>query len=281
MLTRRSFGIMAGSILSVVWIPGVAAQSSGWICGTVDKGATNSEPFNLDVFSADAGFDRALLDAAVKEFKLTPFGTARFSDRWRRSEGMTPNTGVITLGVHFLNGERSEQERVRAAASQWLTGQLGQLMKFQFDVPRAQSQIVINLRSDRNNSFVGRDSAKYAQSQETMNLFNIIDHVIKHEFGHALGLNHEHQNPSARIRWKREVVLADMAKQGWDEKMCEDNIFSRFNSDWVCVGSSNFDEKSIMLYPIPSSWTEDEYSTGINQDLSKGDRDCISGLYRA
>ena len=32
-----------------------------------------------------------------------------------------------------------------------------------------------------------------------------------HEFGHALGLNHEHKNPSAGIKWNKPVVYSDYA----------------------------------------------------------------------
>lgn len=31
-----------------------------------------------------------------------------------------------------------------------------------------------------------------------------------HEFGHALGLAHEHQNPAGGIEWNEEVILRNL-----------------------------------------------------------------------
>lgn len=281
MLNRRSFAALACCAFHAGAMSRAQAQSNDWICGTVDRTTGPDSPMALDTFSADAGFDRQLIDTAIREFNLTPFGTARLQDRWRRGDGLTPNTGVITIGVHFLNGDEGQKELVRQSARQWLSGALGSLVQFSFDVTRPRAQITINLQSDRNNSIVGRASADYAQSQATMNLFNMIDHIIMHEFGHALGLNHEHQNPAVAIRWNKPAVIAEMAKQGWTPEMCEQNIFTRFNSSYACVGDPGFNRNSIMLYPIPKSWTEDGFSSGTNASISAGDRSCMVGIYRA
>ncbi len=281
MLNRRSFTAFACCALHWSLMPSARAQgTSQWICGTVDKVIGPDTPMALDKFAGETGFDRQVIDTAVRDFQLTPFGTARLQDRWRRGDGLTPGTGMITLGVHFLNGGEKQKETVRLAARRWLEGPLGQSVQFSFDVPRQQAQITVNLLSDRNNSIVGRASATYAQSQSTMNLHDIVDHVVMHEFGHSLGLNHEHQNPASAIKWRRSAVIAEMEKQGWTEKMCEDNIFTRYSSNFACVGSPAFDQASIMLYPIPAAWTEDGYSTGTNTVISPNDRKCVVGIYK-
>lgn len=280
MFGRRGFLVAACCAAHCGTTSRATAQPGDWICGTVDKATSFDTPMALDRFSADAGFDKQVVDAAVRDFKLTPFGTARLQDRWRRGDGLTPNTGRITLGVHFLNGNEGQKALVRQAADQWLAGELGTLVQFRFDVPRASAQLTVNLLSDRNNSIVGRTSADYARVQATMNFVDIVDHIAMHEFGHALGLDHEHQNPGVAIQWNRAAVIADMAKQGWTPEMCEQNIFTRYGSEYACVGDPSFNKESIMLYPTPRSWTLDGFSSGTNADISERDRSCILGIYR-
>ena len=43
--------------------------------------------------------------------------------------------------------------------------------------------------------------------------------VVRHEFGHALGMIHEHQNPAAQgqIPWDKPKVYAYYAQQGWNK----------------------------------------------------------------
>lgn len=42
--------------------------------------------------------------------------------------------------------------------------------------------------------------------------------MVVDEFGHALGILHEHQNPNVNINWDEEAVYADMARSPnfWD-----------------------------------------------------------------
>ena len=256
-------------------------QRPEFICSTVDQVPDDDTKMQLDRYSADAGFDRKLLDTVIQDFKLTPFGTSYLGHRWRRSDGLTPNTDVITLGVHFLNGSENQKAIVRNAASGWLTGVLGMQMKFEFDMPRSRAQITVNFDSHRNNSIVGRASAEYARSYATMNLADVVDYIVQHEFGHAIGLQHEHQNPSIGIRWNKPVVLADMAQQGWTPQMVEDNIFTVFSTSYACVGDPAFNRDSIMLYPIPSRWTLDGFHSDTNRIISSRDRRCLEGVYRA
>lgn len=286
MLNRRQF--VASSCCAVPSLYACLANAQPpspgreFICGTVDRLPGGDTPMQIERYSAGGGFDRARLQSVIREFKITPYGTAYFDHRWRRGDGLTPDTGVITLGVHFLNGSESQKSVARRAASVWLTGELGTRMAFRFDVPRNQAQITINFNTfGRNNSIVGRESAKYAQSQETMNLADLVDHIIQHEFGHAIGLQHEHQHPSVGIEWNKPAVIADMAKQGWTPDMVQRNIFERYSANYTCIGDQTFNPDLLMLYPIPRRWTVNQFSSGTNAAISDRDRRCVEGLYRA
>ena len=277
MLTRRALGMICGCMLHQGLSSSARGQSLDWICSTTDTAGTDPSTA-IDEYSSNVGVDAARIGQSLENDGITPYGTAMLKNRWLRKDGLTPNSGKITLGVYFLNGSEDQKALVKSTANLWTETSVGQFIQFAFDVPRARSQIVINVLSDRNNCIVGRRGQEYVKYQATMNLKDLGPYVILHEFGHALGLEHEHQNPTNPIKWNKRRVEADMAKQGWSKEDCEREIFSIFGKEG-CTTNPEFDGKSIMVYPISSDWTLDG-SYFINYELSKGDQQCIVGLYR-
>src|SRR5205814_4628230 len=104
-------------------------------------------------------------------------------------------------------------------------------------------------------SVVGTDSLNVAKDQPTMN-FGCFDNKTSseefmrttlHEFGHALGFQHEHQNPNAGIPWDKPAVYKYYAKKengGWDKDKVDLNLFAQFSK--TQVNATKFDPKSIM-----------------------------------
>ena len=103
--------------------------------------------------------------------------------------------------------------------------------------------------------------------------------VVLHEFGHALGLIHEHQNPKGGIKWNRDAVIADLSgpPNNWDLATIENNMFKKYSPGEV--SGTDVDAKSIMMYPIPASWTLDGFSAGFNSGLSEKDKTFIRFAY--
>lgn len=97
--------------------------------------------------------------------------------------------------------------------------------------------------------------------------------TTKHEFGHALGLIHEHQNPAGGIKWNKEAVYRDLSAppNNWDRETIDRNSFQRYNK--TITQYTEVDPQSIMMYRIPARWTTDGNSYGENVfDLSDNDK---------
>lgn len=108
----------------------------------------------------------------------------------------------------------------------------------------------------------------------TMNIGWFDGNVVIHEFGHALGLLHEHQNPRANFCWNREAVINDILANnpGWTVADVEYNIFMDPQTVYPSIRSSLYDDNSVMKYPIQSGWIQ----TG--GDCTYGSADPASGL---
>jgi len=114
-----------------------------------------------------------------------------------------------------------------------------------------------------------------------MNLGGIVtDQDIRrktlHEFGHVLGLIHEHQVPSVPIEWDRDAVIEDL-EGVWTKEMIETNILTPLAAGEV--NATDFDPTSIMIYPIKKRWTKNGFSSDYNLDLSPKDIEFISTVY--
>ena len=127
-------------------------------------------------------------------------------------------------------------------------------------------------------SLVGTDCIK-SNRRVTMNFGWLDAGTIMHEFGHVLGMIHEHQNPKGTpIPWDDSKVY-EWAKQtqGWNHQTTYHNIIERYKVDQL--NASNFDKRSIMLYFFPASLTTDHKGTPSNHRLSLEDATYISKIY--
>ena len=127
-------------------------------------------------------------------------------------------------------------------------------------------------------SLIGTDCINSTEPV-TMNFAWLDVGTIIHEFGHVIGLIHEHQNPKGKtIPWDDSKVYEWADKtQGWDKETTYHNIIERYNINQI--NGSNFDKKSIMLYFFPPSLTKDHIGTSPNHKLSKEDVIYISQVY--
>lgn len=98
---------------------------------------------------------------------------------------------------------------------------------------------------------------------------------VLHEFGHALGMVHEHTHPDCKANWNYRVL---QAKSGWDAKRVYDNFNVRQPSRRL--KSTPYDPKSIMHYPIEQGDTHNVVDLiPKNSELSTGDKEFLAALY--
>ena len=103
--------------------------------------------------------------------------------------------------------------------------------------------------------------------------------VIIHEFGHALGMVHEHQNPQGGIQWDVPAVLNYFrgAPNYWSDEAIYFNVLDKYASN--LLNASQFDPKSVMLYAFPASLTLDGYATKANPSMSATDIEWMGKVY--
>lgn len=181
-----------------------------------------------------------------------------------------------TLRVKFLDGIPDVQQRVMAVAKDWEA-----VANLSFDfVSSGSAEIRISFAEQGFSwSTVGTDALTVPQAEATMNYGWLTpttsqreyQRVVRHEFGHALGMIHEHQNPAAlgQIPWDKPKVYAYYAQQGWTKADVDSNIFEVYSEE--STNHTEFDPTSIMEYAVPDSLTIGTYSIGWNTEFSPMD----------
>lgn len=188
-----------------------------------------------------------------------------------------------TLGIYFMDGDPVVQEKVSQVYPEW-----SKHANIKFEVtnnPRAE--IRISFQEQGSWSYIGTDALLIPRDKPTMNYGWLgrdtdpteYQRVVLHEFGHALGLIHEHQNPATTIPWDKEAVYQYYSgpPNYWSREQTDRNLFLTYDRDKTQF--SRFDKDSIMLYPVEQRFTIGDFSVGWNKQLSQLDKEFIGQQY--
>jgi hypothetical protein len=192
-----------------------------------------------------------------------------------------------TIKIKFLNGDTYLQEKVKQYASTWLNHAS---LQFQYVGGTETADIKIGFKFNGDSgswSYMGTDCHYIDQAAPSMNFGwftsstseSEFSRVIVHEFGHALGLIHEHLSPSVTINWNKQAVYDYYAgaPNYWTQAQVDNNLFNKFSASETQY--TTFDTQSIMLYSFPASFTTDGFSAPWNTVLSETDKSFIKTIY--
>jgi hypothetical protein len=194
-------------------------------------------------------------------------------------------TSNQTLLVHFDARNEVLRKRVIAVANEWakFCG-----MAFQDTVNRSMAQIRVTFEGKQYASAVGRECfsplyagrpTMYLGGLDTMRDERNFRRIVLHEFGHALGLEHELRNPRLQIPWDTAAVIKYYRDHyRWDKAKVYKNILTPLD---VAKGKryDEFDSSSIMIYAVPDTLTKGRMKIEWTYELSLTDKKGIGKWY--
>jgi hypothetical protein len=209
------------------------------------------------------------------------------------------------LRVCFFGASSEQRKAVAEVASEWESATTG----ISFDWggenfrtcgqdEKAVSHIRIGFDEPGNYSMIGIASLYMAEwNKKSMNLEGVDEMTpeqiksgstagtIRHEFGHALALDHEHQSPRSvceqDFNWNRIYEDAAKGPEPWPKEKVDQNFRVVLDPDAI---ATKYDPKSVMKYSFPAEWFVNGeqskcFSGPANEDISKFDRAIIGYMY--
>ena len=171
-----------------------------------------------------------------------------------------------TLKACFFDGEDRVKEYFITTSKVWTTGtslaiDFGVAPQYTVCDPQKPSDIRISFARSGSWSYVGTDSLRYDLNGPSLNVDypqrgawesldkNELAHLILHELGHALALEHEHQNPKencgTEFDWDKVYPYFE-TRLHWTKQEIDFNMRTKLNEPRIRW--TPYDKQSIMHY---------------------------------
>ncbi|MEY2486449.1 MAG: serralysin [Verrucomicrobiota bacterium] len=188
------------------------------------------------------------------------------------------------LHVAFLNDPYGLKNQVLSIANEWHTRGHANITFAESDV--AHSNVRVTFTGTGYWSLIGTQ-ANQEGGRPTLCLgftsspaSTQLRRTVLHEFGHSLGLIHEHQQPVSSIHWDAQACYRyyEGPPNCWTKQMVDSNVLHHYPEN-PAIFHTGFDEYSIMEYPVDPNLTTDHKGIDWNNDLSSLDRQFIATVY--
>ena len=186
------------------------------------------------------------------------------------------------VSVWFMDDDGNMRDQVLRTANLWKEYSGVQFIR---SFSQQKADIRVSFRTDGWWSYIGSDALQVGKDSATLSLHDLylypgakIRSVILHEFGHSLGLLHEHQIPFFKIQWDSTALFAYYKKTfNVDSLWVIENVLQKYSSNTAVACEP--DIKSIMIYEIPPGLTKDGLVVPEPLELSELDKKYIKLFY--